>query len=258
MYIDTHAHLDFPELKPRLDAVLSNARLAGVDTIITIGIDGASNQAALEIARTHANVYAALGWHPHDASKANSSLEDHIKGLADNARVVAIGEIGLDYFRDYSPRESQREVFRRMIAVAGRLDLPIIIHCRNAFTDVLDILQREKRERTRGVFHCFSGNVEELYQVLDLGFFVSYTGNITYRNSKLSPTIQATPSERILLETDCPFLTPHPHRGKPNEPAYLPLIAARIAGVKGIAVGEVARITSENARHLFALDRASK
>ena len=253
MYIDTHAHLDFPELRPHLDAVFSNARLAGVHEIITIGIDAVTNRNALQIARDNPGIYAAIGWHPHEAAKADASLEEQVKSLANDPKVVAIGEIGLDYYRDYAPRQQQREVFARMIAVASELDLPIIIHCRDAFTDVLDILRSKMQANTRGVFHCFSGDEENLRQVLDLDFHVSYTGNVTYKKTPLISTVQATPAERLLLETDCPFLTPHPHRGKRNEPAYIPLIATKLAEIKGITVEDLRDQARENTHRLFNL-----
>ena len=253
MYIDTHAHLDFPELRPHLDAVFSNARLAGVPQIITIGIDAVTNRNALQIARDNPGIYAAIGWHPHEAAKADASLEEQVKSLANDPKVVAIGEIGLDYYRDYAPRERQKKVFARMIAIASELDLPVVIHCRDAFGDVLDILRSKMQANTRGVFHCFSGDEENLRQVLDLDFHVSYTGNITYKKTPLISTVQATPAERLLLETDCPFLTPHPHRGKRNEPAYIPLIATKLAEIKGITVEDLRDQARENTHRLFNL-----
>lgn len=253
MYIDTHAHLDFPELRPHLDAVFSNARLAGVHEIITIGIDAVTNRNALQIARDNPGIYAAIGWHPHEAAKADASLEEQVKSLANDPKVVAIGEIGLDYYRDYAPRERQKKVFARMIAIASELDLPIVIHCRDAFGDVLDILRSEMQANTRGVFHCFSGSEEDLRQVLDLNFYVSYTGNVTYKKTPLISTVQATPAERLLLETDCPFLTPHPHRGKRNEPAYIPLIATKLAEIKGMTVEDLRDQARENTHRLFNL-----
>lgn len=253
MYIDTHAHLDFPELRPQLNAVLSNARLAGIEAIITIGIDANTNRNALQIADEYDEVYASLGWHPHEAAQAGATLEEEIKRLACHRKVVAIGEIGLDYYRNLSPRDKQRDIFVRMIAVASELDLPIIVHCRDAFDDTLDTIRGERTNRTRGVFHCFSGDQDALQRVLDLDFFVSFTGNITYKNTNLLATVKATPADRLLLETDCPFLTPHPHRGKRNEPAYVPIIAAKLAEVKELSLEDVARITKSNTHRLFGI-----
>ncbi len=256
MYIDTHAHLDFPELRPHLEEVLNNAQLAGVNFINTIGIDGATNRNAVKIAEEHEGVYASVGWHPHDAAQADASLEDHIRSLASHPKVVAIGEIGLDYYRNLSPPEKQRDVFARLIRTAAELDLPVIVHCRDAYDDTFRIIEENRMDNTRGVFHCFSGGVAELKRALDLGFFISYTGNITYKNSRLLPTVQATPIDRTLLETDCPFLTPHPHRGKRNEPAYVPLIAAKLAQIKGLTKEDIARVTNYNAYHLFGIGKA--
>jgi len=253
MFIDTHAHLDFPELQSRLDSVIHNAELAQVKYINTIGIDATTNQNAVAIADKYDNIFASIGWHPHDASRADRGLENHIRLLAKNEKVVAIGEIGLDYFRDHSPREKQREVFDRMLKLANELDLPVIIHCRDAYKDTFKILSQNLTGRSRGVFHCFSGGVAELKEVLGMGFLVSYTGNITYKNSNLIPTVQATPIDKTMLETDCPFLTPHPHRGKKNEPAYIPLIAEKLAELKGLTLDDVARITNYNAFKMFGI-----
>ncbi|RJP73670.1 MAG: YchF/TatD family DNA exonuclease [Candidatus Zixiibacteriota bacterium] len=256
MFIDSHAHLDFPELKPHLDAVLANARMAGVTHILTVGIDGATNQAAYDIARAHESVYASAGWHPHDVSRADAGLERHLEDFLSRPKVVALGEAGLDYYRDLSPRDTQREVFARIVRLARRLDRPLIVHCRDAFPDTFEILHREGEGQVKGVFHCFSGGPDELRKALHLGFFVSFTGNITYKNTALLPTLQAAPVDRLLLETDCPFMTPHPHRGKRNEPAYVPLVAAKIAEVKGLSVEDVARITRYNTWRLFGIGEA--
>jgi len=256
MYIDTHAHLDFPELRPHLDSVLSNARLAGVQNILTVGIDHDTNLNAIDIAQSHDGVYASVGWHPHEADKAGADLESHLRESSQNPKVVALGEVGLDYYRDRSDRQKQREVFARVISLARQLDRPVIVHCREAFPDTLDILKKEGKGELRGVFHCFSGAKGHLQQVLDLDFFVSFTGNITYKNTSLLPIVQATPVERLLLETDCPFMAPHPHRGKRNEPAFIPLLAARIAEIKKLSPEDIGRITGYNAYKLFGIGEA--
>lgn len=253
MYIDTHAHLDFPQLQPHLEAVLANAKLAGVDRIVTIGIDSETNRAALQIADEFEGIFASAGWHPHEAEKADASLEEHIRKMAESPKVVAIGEIGLDFYRNYSPHDKQRDVFSRMIRIASELDLPIIVHSRAAFEETIEIIQRENSNNTRGVFHCFAGDVNALNQVLDLGFDVSFTGNITYKNTHLMPTVTAAPLDRVMLETDCPFLAPHPHRGKRNEPAYIPIIAAKLAEIKDLSTDEIAAQTTQNAHRLFNL-----
>jgi TatD DNase family protein len=253
MYIDTHAHLDFPQLRPHLEAVLANAKMAGVDRIITIGIDSETNGAVLQIAETFEGIFASVGWHPHEAEKADVSLEKVIPEFAETDKVVAIGEIGLDFYRNYSPQDKQRDVFSRMIRIASHLDLPIIVHSRAALEETIEIIQRERSKNTRGVFHCFVGDVNALNQVLDIGFDVSFTGNITYKNTHLIPTVAAAPLDRVMLETDCPFLAPHPHRGKRNEPAYIPLIAAKLAEVNGVGINKIAAQTTQNAQRLFQL-----
>ncbi len=253
MFIDTHAHLDFPEIFPQLDAALSNARLAQVHAIITVGIDADTNLKAVSIAEAHEEVFASVGWHPHDADKAGSDLEDHLREFSRKPKVLALGEAGLDYYRDRSDRAKQREVFARVVRLARELNRPLIVHCREAFDDVLDILKREGQGDVRGVFHCFSGDQKRLDEVLDLDFLVSFTGNITYKNSRLVPVLEAAPVERLMLETDCPFMTPEPHRGKRNEPAHIPLIAAKIAEVKKLSVEDVGRITNFNANKLFGI-----
>jgi TatD DNase family protein len=256
MYIDTHAHLDFPEIRPHLETVLSAARLAQVQNIITIGIDEATNRAALEIAQAHEEIYASAGWHPHEADKAGDKLEEHIREMAAQPKVVALGEAGLDYYRNHSSVENQHQVFAQMVRLAVELNKPLIVHCREAFPDTLDIIRQEGRNQVRGVFHCFSGDLNQLNQVLDLDFMVSYTGNITYKNTSLLPIVKATPVERLLLETDCPFMTPVPHRSKRNEPAYVPLVAAKIAEIKKLSVEDVARITRFNTHRLFGIGEA--
>ncbi len=256
MYIDTHAHLDFPELLPHIEAVLANAKRAQVSSILTVGIEAHTNQNVLDLARQHAEVFAAIGWHPHEADQAGEKLEPLIREMAAAPKVKAIGEIGLDYYRQHSEPDKQREVFKRMLDLAQELNLPIIVHCREAFPDTLEILQNENRGNLRGVFHCFSGGENELKQILDLDFFVSYTGNITYPNTRLLSIVKATPVDRLLLETDCPFMTPHPHRGKRNEPANIPLIAKQIAEVKKLSVEDIARITRYNTYRLFGIGEA--
>jgi TatD DNase family protein len=252
MYVDTHAHLDFPEIRPRIGAVLADAKRADVTKIITIGIDAETNANALRISEEHEMVFAAVGWHPHNAEKANSGLEKTIRKQANHPKVVAIGEIGLDYYRNRSPQDIQKNVFSRMLTLATELNFPVVIHCREAFEDTFEIIEERRRQgRIRGVFHCFSGGLEELNRVLKLGFLVSFTGNVTYKNNRLLEVVKAAPIEKLMLETDCPFLTPHPHRGKTNEPAYIPLIAAQIAEIKGLSVEDIARITTTNSHRLF-------
>lgn len=255
--IETHAHLDFPDFDADRDAVFERAQKAGVHTIINIGTDFASCERILAIAEQYPGVYAALGVHPHDASTWDGDRSaSHLAKLAAHPRVVAIGEIGLDYYRDRSPRGKQRAAFVDQIEVARELKLPIVIHNREAFADIFDVLIDTEAWRIGGVMHCFSEGVAEAQQTIDLGFYLSVNGILTYKNSVMADVARAARLDRILLETDCPFLTPAPNRGKRNEPAYVAIVAQRLAELRRATVAEVEAATDENAVRLFRLPAA--
>ncbi|MDR2712823.1 MAG: TatD family hydrolase, partial [Clostridiales bacterium] len=218
MLFDTHAHLNDPKLFSDLEAVLARAKQAKVEKIATVGYDWASSLMSLRLAEKYPErVYAAVGIHPHDAKNWNEELEEKLYHLAQQPGVVAWGEIGLDYYRDRSPRDIQRQVFKRQILLARELDKPLIIHNRDAHSDTLQILAEEKAGINGGILHCFSGSWETAKQCLSLGFHISFAGPVTYQNARnLGEIATKTPLDRLLVETDCPYLPPHPYRGQTN------------------------------------------
>ena len=255
---DTHAHLHGPEFALDLDAVLARARAAGIVGMVTIGTDGETNPAAVALAERLPDVYATVGIHPHDAASATEADWDALEALArGSAKVVALGEMGLDFFRNLSPRDVQETVFRRQLGLARRLGKPVIVHCRDAHADTLAILADEKVAETGGVMHCFSGDVAVARRCLDLGLLISLAGPVTYKNARALPDVaRFVPEDRLVMETDCPYLPPQPHRGQRNEPAYVALTAARVAELRVMDPGELAAATTRNAVSLFKLPEA--
>ena len=254
VFIDTHAHLDHKRFEYDVDQVIDRAGLAKIQSIITIGANLLSSRQAVEITRRYHNIVAAVGIHPHDASKIKKDTLDEIELLAQNEKVIAIGEIGLDYYYDFSPRDAQCQVFSDQINLAKKLNLPIVVHIREAYEDALDILESEHAEDLGGVIHCFSGDQKAADTCLNMGFYISVGGILTFPNSKeLQRIVKDLPLDRILLETDAPYLTPVPYRGKRNEPAYIVYVAKTLANLKGITVEEVARVTTLNAYKCFNL-----
>ncbi|PID41406.1 MAG: hydrolase TatD [Proteobacteria bacterium] len=250
--IDTHCHLDMDAYRDDLPDVLDRAETAGIKGILTIGIDLPSSRAAVELASRHDLLRAAIGTHPHDARNMTDADLDALIQLADNEQVVGYGEIGLDYAKEYSNPTRQRKVFGRQLAVARQLDLPIIIHDREAHTDCLEIIKAEGPFDKSGVMHCFSGNLAFAKKVLDTNLFISIPGIVTFKNApELHEVAKKMPLEYMLLETDGPFLSPVPFRGRRNEPAYTLYTAAAIAELRGITIDEVARQTTINAQKLF-------
>ena len=247
MLVDTHCHLDMIE---DLDGALERMRAGGVERAVTIGVDRASSEWAVRAARTHEQIWATVGLHPHDAKDQSDELLSYIEQLAaTEERVVGVGEAGLDYHYDNSPREQQREVFAKQVEIARRVGKALVIHSRDAWDDTFQLLSDPP---DRVVFHCFSGGADEARRALDIGAVLSFAGVVTFKNAEaLREAAALAPLDRIVVETDSPFLTPMPHRGKPNEPGYVSLVAAAIADVKGVPADEVARATSENAARLF-------
>lgn len=257
---DSHAHIYGAEFREDFDAMLARATAAGVTTIIAVGADLESSRLAVDLAAGHENIHAAVGIHPHDAATVTDEDYAAIESLAmSSTKVVAIGEIGLDFYRDRSPRADQEEVFSRFIRLAIKLSLPIIVHDRDAHERVMAILRAEDAGRCGGVLHCFSGDAAMAAECVALGFYISIPGTVTYPgNHALHEVIRQTKIEHMLLETDAPYLTPVPHRGKRNEPAYVRLAAEKLAELKGLALADVARITTLNTRRLFRLDAADQ
>lgn len=255
MLIDSHAHIDGREFSADFDEMLQRAADAGVAEILVAGADLESSRAACDLAARYPNLYAAVGIHPHDAGRVTDRCYDLIREMATgNPKVVAVGEIGLDFYRDRSPRPMQEEVFRRFIRLARELELPVIVHDRDAHDRVMAILAEEKAAEVGGVLHCFSGDLQMARECIAMGFYISIPGTVTYANNEpLRDVVRGIRTEHLLIETDCPYLSPVPHRGKRNEPAYVRITAEKVAELKGLTLDDVGRITSLNARRLFRI-----
>lgn len=258
--IDTHAHLTFPELEKDKNAVLERAWEAGLKHIIIVGAGAGleGNFDALRLAETDKRFYATVGVHPHDAGKIdiNKSIKE-FKKISSNEKVVAIGEIGLDYYHKHSTVEDQKKCFRRLLEFSFESKLPVVIHSREALKDTLFMLREYRSELSGGVFHCFSGNGDVASEAIELGFLLSIPGVITFKKSEiLRKVVKEFPVEKMVVETDCPYLAPEPHRGKRNEPAFVRRVAEEIAKIKGLSFEDVARITTNNALRVFNLPGA--
>lgn len=255
MLIDSHAHLDMEDFDPDRQDIIKRAEAAGVERIVTIGIDVESSRKGLEIALANAGIYAAVGIHPHNAaSYGNDDLETIASIASSSSKVVGWGEIGLDYNRNYAPRDEQIRLFESQLHLSHDLNLPIIIHDRDAHTEVLEILKRHPAGKKGGIIHCFSGDLELALTFIKMGFFISIPGTVTYKKAETVKTVAANiPLERLLVETDSPFLAPVPMRGKRNEPAFVRYTAIEIAHLRGIEAEALAEAASENAKRLFGI-----
>lgn len=254
MAIDTHAHLEMEAFDGDREAVLARAAEAGLTAIVTVGTTLPDCEKAVALTRLYKPVYAAVGIHPHEVKDIDAATYDALRVLAQQEKVVAIGEIGLDFFYDLSPREVQLRCFQEQLNLAEELDLPVIIHDREAHPEILEIL-RSRKGSLRGVLHCFSGNWAMACECLDLGFHLSVAGPVTYRKAdQLRAVAREVPLGRLLIETDAPYLAPQPYRGKRNEPAYVMETARYLAGIRGIPVDELEQQTTANARRLFGID----
>lgn len=259
LLVDTHAHLDFAQFDPDRPDVLERAWQAGLGAIITIGIDEVTSRRAVALAQSHPRLFATIGFHPHEAAKADDRALERLRALAGQAKVVALGEIGLDYHYDHPPREQQQTVFRRQVRLAREFGLPIAVHSREANQEVLAILREEGAAEVGGVMHCFSGDVSTAEAFIELGFYISLAGPVTFQNATTPKFVaRRVPLDRLLVETDCPFLSPHPYRGQRNEPARVTLVVDEIARQRSIKPEEVARHTGANARRLFRLDAGQR
>ncbi|MBN2104433.1 TatD family hydrolase [bacterium] len=252
--IDTHVHLDQDLFNEDLDEVIKRARNAGVSRMITVGTDLKSSRDSVTIADRFPEVWAAVGVHPHEAARTCGSDLSEVEKLISHPKVVAIGEIGLDYYYHYSPPDVQQFLFSQQLKIARRFDLPIIIHVREAMEDAIKVIDSSGSAPWSGVFHCFSGTSEEVPKVLERGFHLSFTGVVTFKNYKNTDAVRAVPINRLLLETDAPYMTPVPHRGKRNEPSYILYTAHMIADILGVSFETLMVSSYKNALTLFGLE----
>ncbi|WP_419960516.1 TatD family hydrolase [Psychrobacillus sp. BM2] len=254
MFIDTHVHLNADQYEEDLQEVINRALEADVKKMVVIGFDRITIERAMKLVEEYSFLYAVVGWHPVDAIDCTEEDLKWIEELAGHEKVVGIGEMGLDYHWDKSPKDVQQALFRQQIRLAQKVNLPIIIHNRDATEDVIRILQEEEAHLTGGIMHCYGGSVETAKQCIEMNFMISLGGPVTFKNAK-KPKEVATeiPLEYLLIETDAPYLAPHPHRGKRNEPALVTLVAEEIANLKGITVEEVAEATTKNAEKFFKI-----
>ncbi len=258
MFIDSHAHIDGREFDDDREEVIARAHAAGVSLILNVGTGDPHSGAferAVELGKTHESVFTAIGTHPHDARLYDDAAEEKIKNLINNEHVIAWGEIGLDFHYDNSPRDVQIEVFKRQLRAARECNLPVVIHTREAEAETIDFLKSEyEGAERRGVFHCFSGSPELAQRAIEIGFMISFSGIVTFKKAEeLREVAKQVPLDRLLIETDCPYLTPIPYRGKRNEPAYVVEVARCLAGLHGVELEEMGRITSENFNRFFGL-----
>lgn len=250
--VDTHAHLDFPELSGDLEGVFQRCHAAGVAVVVTIGIDEKTSRRAVELSRRYPHVYATVGLHPHGARRLSERDADVFVRLASEPKVVALGEMGLDYYRDRQPRPVQRACLEQQLELALQCDKPAVFHIREAHEDFLKIVTPYVGRLRPSVLHCFSGDWETALRCLDLGFYLSIPGTVTYKNAQEQQrVVRLAPLDRLLVETDAPYLTPVPFRGKPNEPSYVRYTAQKIAELRGCTFEEIARATTRNAERVF-------
>lgn len=258
MLIDTHTHLDDARYETDREAMIARARAAGVEAMISVGCDLSTSRSAVVLSDRYSFVFASIGVHPHEVKHIGDTWYDDFRQLAKNKKVVAYGEIGLDYHYNHSPQKIQRDRFREQIQLARELTLPIIIHTREAQEDTITILKEEKASEVGGVFHCFSGDALLAKDALDLGFYLSFSGILTFQNATaLREIAKNAPLDRVLIETDCPYLSPVPHRGKRNEPAYVEQVAKQLAAIhtdkQTLTPEEIGLITANNAKRLFKI-----
>ncbi len=251
--IDSHCHLDFDAFNDCRDEAINEARSAGVNTIVNIGVDQTSSVRSVELAHTYDSIYAAVGVHPHDAKTLDDEVERTIRDLAGQGKTVAIGEIGLDFYRNLSPHDIQRRAFCRQIELAIELKMPIVIHTRESFQETVGIVKDYAADLTGGVFHCFPGSIDDALEVIALGFVISFGGIITFKNSRMARVAAEVPLDKVILETDAPYLTPVPYRGKQNRPAYVKYVYQKLAELRGLRVEDVEKVVDRTVQKLFGL-----
>ena len=255
MFIDTHVHLNADQYEADLQDVINRALEAKVEKMVVIGFDRKTIERTMELIEQYDFVYGVIGWHPVDAIDCTQEDLEWIEELAAHPKIVGIGETGLDYYWDKSPKDVQQALFRKQIQLAQKIDLPIIIHNRDATGDVVNILREENAASVGGVMHCFSGSVETARECIAMNFMISLGGPVTFKNARLPKEVASDiPLEHLMIETDAPYLAPHPYRGKRNEPAFVPLVAEEIARLKGLTIEEIAQATTDNAKKFFGID----
>ena len=256
MLFDTHMHLNARQFKEDQAEVIERATDAGVTHMVVVGFDEETIPLAMELAEAYDHIYAAVGWHPVDAIDCEAKHLEWLESLTKHPKVVALGEMGLDYHWDKSPKEVQEEVFRKQIRLAKKLEMPIIIHNREATKDVIRILQEENAAEVGGIMHCYSGSLEEVQPCLDMNFYISLAGPVTFKNAKeVKEVAKIIPLDRLLIETDAPYLAPHPYRGKRNEPSYVKLVAEEIARLRNMDFETLSDITTCNAFDIFGIKK---
>ncbi len=254
MIIDSHAHLDDTRFNRDRDKLIKELKENGIELAINIGSDLKTSIASAALADKHENIYAAVGIHPHSAKEVDQSTIEILRSFAARDKVVAIGEIGLDFHYDNSPRDIQKKWFKEQIKLAKEVNLPIVVHSRESDQEVLDIIKEAQDGTLRGVLHCFSGSVELAKEFIKLGFYISLAGPVTFKNARVPKEVaKAVPLDKLLVETDSPYLTPEPYRGKRNEPIYTKYVAGTIADLRGISYEELAKATNRNTRDLFGI-----
>ena len=254
MLIDSHAHLDDRRFDRDRDRIIKDLENNGIELVINIGADLKSSIASVSLAEKCPNIYATVGVHPHSAKDMDEASLEILRSLAKRDKVVAIGEIGLDFYYDNSPRDDQRKWFKEQLKLAKELNLPVVIHSRDAQQETFDILKEAQDGSLRGVLHCYSGSKEMAMEYIKLGFYISIAGPVTFKNARvLKEVAKAVPLDKLLVETDCPYLAPEPHRGKRNEPVYVKYVAGTIAAIKGISFEELAKATNRNTKELFGI-----
>lgn len=254
MLIDSHAHLDDERFDKDRDGIIKSLEDSGIELVINPGSDVSSSIKAVALSEKYDNIYAAVGIHPHDVKDMDENTIELLRSFSKRKKVVAIGEIGLDYYYDNSPRDVQRNRFREQLRLAKEVGLPVIVHSRDAAGDTFDILKEEQDGTLRGVLHCYSGSVEMAMDYINLGFYISLGGPVTFKKSRVPKEVaKAVPIDRLLIETDSPYLTPEPYRGKRNEPIYVRYVAGVIAEIRGMTFEELASKTTENTKKLFGI-----
>lgn len=254
MLIDSHAHIDDRRFNSDRDSIIRNMEKDGLKSIVNIGVDLQTSIDSVGLAEEHDNIYATVGVHPHNVRNMDDSTLEVLKAFAKRDKVVAIGETGLDFYRDNSPRDAQRKWFRKQLQLAKEVDLPVVIHSRDASEEVYNIIESEQDGTLRGVMHCFSESPEMAQKYLDLGFYISLSGTVTFNNARVPKEVaKMVPIDRLMIETDSPYLTPEPNRGKRNEPAYVRYVAGEVADLRGISYQELVKETTKNTERLFGI-----